>query len=160
MITCLTETISVLYYNLLLHGYATTKSESKSIKCNVRKRVICIKTKVQPVHKTRPTSSLRFCQRPHGLSSKISDSSSLSSSSSSVAAVAGGCDTMDTGGDTEDGAPWAAGAAATDSGFASWADSGACLLSPSDILFSPLCCQARQPAVWFTELKKMKIKIT
>ncbi|KAG7222713.1 hypothetical protein INR49_026322 [Caranx melampygus] len=55
-----------------------------------------------PVLIYHPTSSLRFCQRPHGLSSKISDSSSLSSSSSSVAAVAGGWVTMDTGGDTDD----------------------------------------------------------
>lgn len=79
-----------------------------------------------------PTSSLRFCQRPQGLSSKISDSSSLSSSSSSVAAVAGGWVTMDTGGDTDD-TPWPVGAAAADSGFTSWTVSGACLLSPSDI---------------------------
>lgn len=81
---------------------------------------------------TSPTSSLRFCQRPHGLSSSISDSSSLSSSSSSVAAVAGGWVTMDTGGDTDD-TPWPVDAAAMDSDFPSWTVSGACLLSPSDI---------------------------
>lgn len=45
------------------------------------------------------TSSLRFCQRPQGLSSRIYDSSSLSSSSSVAEIVLGW--TEDTDGDTE-----------------------------------------------------------
>lgn len=69
------------------------------------------------------TSSLRFCQRPQGLSSRISDSSSLSSSSSSVAGGAG-CVTVDTGGDTDETA-WPVGGEAVDSDFVSIVDAGA-----------------------------------
>lgn len=75
----------------------------------------------------RLTSSLRFCQRPQGLSSRISDSSSLSSSSS---VGVGGPDTVV---DTDAG-PWPLGA--TGSALASRAWPG--LPSSSDITIIPV----------------------
>ena len=71
------------------------------------------------------TSSLRFCQRPQGLSSRISDSSSLSSSSSSVGVVAGG---PVTGGHTDAG-PWPLGVTVSALASGTWRG----LPSPSDI---------------------------
>lgn len=74
------------------------------------------------------TSSRRFCQRPHGDSSRISDSSSLSSSSSSSS---GGAAEV-TGADTE----VIPGPDEADSGFESEPPLGTCLDSPSDMLRS------------------------
>lgn len=72
------------------------------------------------------TSSRRFCQRPHGDSSRISDSSSLSSSSSSGgAAEVTGADTEVIPGPDEAG-----------SGLGSEPLLGTCLDSPSDMLRS------------------------
>lgn len=82
---------------------------------------------LRPSPENRPpalTSSRRFCQRPHGDSSRISDSSSLSSSSSSSggAAEATGADTEVIPGPDDAG-----------SGFESEPPLGTCLDSPSDM---------------------------
>lgn len=81
------------------------------------------------------TSSRRFCQRPHGDSSRISDSSSLSSSSSSGgAAEATGADTEVIPGPDEAG-----------SGLGSEPLLGTCLDSPSDMLRSHTLRERRGP---------------